>query len=170
MIQKATLFFALLITTSCSSKEPPAFKADGTPSFRSEVFERTRASRLFEAIQKYLKDNGYELKDVNPSLGYLSGIRIFDMDSYSVEEPFGPVPTKASSSDRVLIEANVHVVELKSAAKVRINLTQKLINVSGEVLFASPVSTSDSYDRFIEQIKIMVRQEPTSPSPAKKQR
>jgi hypothetical protein len=170
MNQKATLFFVVLATLSCSPKEPPAFKADGTPSFRTEVFSKTRSSQVFESSRKCLQNAGYDLKDVNPALGYLSAIKIFDMETYSVDEPFGPAPSQAKQSDRVLIEANLHIVQLKGDAKVRINLTQKLINTSGEVLVALPVLSADSYDRLIDQIKSIELSAPASQLPAKRQR
>jgi hypothetical protein len=170
MSQKATLFFVVLATVSCSSKEPPAFKADGTPSFRAEVFSKTRSSQVFESSRKCLQNAGYDLKDVNPSLGYISAIKIFDMETYQVDEPFGPAPSRAHQSDRILIEANLHIVQLKGDAKVRINLTQKVINISGEVIFASPVSSADSYDQLIDQIKSIEFSAPTPQLPPKKQK
>jgi hypothetical protein len=170
MNQKATLFFAVLATAACSSKEPPAFQADAMPSFRTEVFSKTRLAQLFESSRQCLQKAGYDLKDVNPALGYLSAIKIFDMETYDADEPFGPAPSQAKSSDRILIEANLHIVQVKSDAKVRINLTQKLINPSGEVLQASPVSEANSYDQLIDQIKSIEQGAPTSQSPAKKQK
>jgi len=170
MIQKATLFFGLVCLGACSSRSSAPLPTSNIPTFKTEVIAKTSMRQLFEATLRHLSQEGYEIKDDNLALGYISAIKSYDLETYSQTEPFGPPATSVHHSDRVLIEVNAHLVQLKSDSKIRINLTQKIVNKNGEVMSASPVQASEAYDQIIGKIKSIERAIEPSKQPAKKQK
>lgn len=170
MIQKATLFFGLVCLGACAGRSSAPTQTSNTPTFKTEVIAMTSMRQLFEATLHQLRQEGYEVKDNNLALGYISAIKVYDLETYSQTEPFGPPATSVHHSDRILIEANIHLVQLKSDSKIRLNLTQKIVNKNGEVISAIAVEKPEAYDQIISKIKSIEKTIEPSKPPAKKQR
>lgn len=123
---------------------------------QTRTYEGTDKALIMKAMLNVLQDEGYIVNNANPLLGFISGVKEFDVTdkSIDIQKEFGISKNSLNMKGiRVAtIEATANVTEYGKEMKVRINFKRKLLNAYGNAQIINEIDDEKYYQDFFAKI------------------
>lgn len=123
---------------------------------QTRTYDCTDQTLIMKSILNVLQDEGYIVNNANPTLGFISGAKEFDIwdQSINIEKEFG-VTRRTISRQGIkvaTIEATANVTEYGQQIKVRITFKRKLLNIYGNPQVISEINDERYYQEFFAKV------------------
>ena len=121
---------------------------------------RTYASQdnviAMKAILNVLQDEGYIVYNVNSLLGYIYGVKDFDLSDPNIDitKEFNMTKSRLNYNGVKVatIEASVNITQYGDKSRIRANFKRKLLNVYGHAQMIDDVSDIEFYNDFYTKV------------------
>lgn len=162
---KKILFFAVIFCLFLSLVPAEAKKASNVPKattqlekrqFQTRTYEGTDKALIMKAMLNVLQDEGFIVNNANPLLGFISGVKEFDVadNTIDIQKEFGT--SKSSLAWKgvkvATIEATANVTEYGKEIRVRVNFKRKLLNVYGNAQIINEIDDEKYYQDFFAKV------------------
>lgn len=111
---------------------------------------------VMKSILNVLQDDGYIVYNVNSLLGFIYGVKDFELSDNNVDisEEFGLSKSRLNYNGVKVatLEATANVTDYGKDIRVRINFKRKLLNEYGNAQFIDDVSEAEFYADFYEKL------------------
>ena len=124
--------------------------------FQTRMYECSDKALIMKAMLNVLQDEGFIVNNANPLLGFIFGVKEFDVTDISIdiEKEFGVnKQILARKGIRVaMIESTANITEYGKDIKVRINFKRKLLNIYGNAIYITEINDEHYYQEFFAEI------------------
>jgi len=124
--------------------------------FQTRTYNTSDKPHVMKAILNVLQDEGFIVYNANPLLGFIYGVKDFDMSDSNVDisKEFGLSKSRLNLNGiRVAtIETTANITEYGDSMRVRINFKRKLLNTYGNAQFIDDVWEEEFYQEFYEKV------------------
>ena len=124
--------------------------------FQTRTYAATDKTDVMKAILNVLQDDGFIVYNANPLLGFIYGVKDFDMSDSNIDisKEFGLSKSRLNLNGiRVAtIETTANITEYGDSMRVRINFKRKLLNTYGNAQFIDDVSEEEVYQDFYQKV------------------
>lgn len=124
--------------------------------FQTRTYESTDKAMIMKAMLNVLQDEGFIVNNANPLLGFISGVKEFDITdkSIDIQKEFGISKNSLNwKGIRVAtIESTANVTEYGKEMKVRVNFKRKLLNAYGNAQIIDDIDDEKYYQDFFAKV------------------
>ncbi len=124
--------------------------------YQTRTFDTSNKAAVMKAMLNVLQDEGFIVNNANPLLGFISGIKEFDVNdkTIDVKKEFGQGSAKVRWSGITVaaIESTANISEYGHQTKVRINFKRKLLNVYGNAQSIHEIDDQQYYQDFFAKV------------------
>ncbi len=158
------LLFCLMGLSSVPANAKGNFKYTEAPvktqlekrTFQTRMFDCSDKALVMKAMLNVLQDEGFIVNNANPLLGFISGVKEFDVSDKSIDigQEFGT--NRASLAMQGIkvatIEATANITEYGKQMRVRITFKRKLLNMYGNAQIINEIGDAKYYQEFFSEV------------------
>lgn len=150
-VRSFCLFVLLLFTmSSCASRSAPRPQKTQLQirQMQTHVFDTQDYRLVMKAMLNVLQDEGYVVKNVDVSLGFLTATKELE-ERRPINWWFSEQPTWVN---QVVIDVTANITEYEDKIRVRVNFQVKEIDNQGVVYSIRQVENPDFYQTFFSKV------------------
>lgn len=124
--------------------------------FQTKTYPAQDNVIAMKAILNVLQDEGFIVYNVNSLLGYIYGVKDFDLadPNIDISKEFGVTKSRLNYNGVKVatLEVSVNVTQYGDKARVRANFKRKLLNQYGNAQMIDDISEIEFYDDFYSKV------------------
>ncbi len=124
--------------------------------FQTRTYSAQDNVIAMKAILNVLQDEGYIVYNVNSLLGYIYGIKDFDLSDPNIDisKEFSMTKSRLNYNGVKVatLEASVNITQYGDKSRIRVNFKRKLLNQYGNAQMIDDVSEVEFYDDFYTKV------------------
>ncbi len=128
--------------------------------FQTKTFPVQDNMLVMKAILNVLQDEGFLVYNVNSLLGYIYGVKDFDLSdpNIDVSKEFGVTKSRLNYNGVKVatLEVGVNVMQYGQNSRVRVNFKRKLLNEYGNAQMIEDISDIQYYDDFYAKVNTAI--------------
>ena len=124
--------------------------------FQTKTYQAQDSILAMKALLNVLQDEGFIVYNVNSLLGYIYGVKDFDISDPNVDisKEFGVTKSRLNYNGVKVatLEVSANVTQYGDKSRVRVNFKRKLLNEYGNAQMIDDIDDAQYYDEFYAKV------------------